>query len=171
MFTTPSAATVTTWTTASTVAAGIHTVTVAPTGTTNRLSFQDGTLNGWELLPEDWTGQMKKVIMLNGATEWAFNFVGSASSLATLRYLPLVYMEAGLYQVGFTSYGLAFPTPRAPWGRYFVFDIVNPSKGTNITVTLPADSPAKILDQRFVMNVQGAFNIPESAAGCNVEMD
>ncbi|KAJ4328728.1 hypothetical protein N0V84_000727 [Fusarium piperis] len=167
VFTTPSAATITTWETVSTAAAEIRTVTVAPMGTTNRLSFQDGTMNGWELLPETWLGQMKKVTMSNGATEWSFNFVPKDNSLATLRYLPLVYMEAGRYQAGFTSYGLAFPAPRAPWGRYFVFDIANPSKGTNITVTLPTDSPPKVLNQRIVMNVQSAFDIPESAAGYN----
>ncbi|RMJ20094.1 hypothetical protein CDV36_000299 [Fusarium kuroshium] len=164
VFTTPSPATVTTWTTVSTAAAGVETVTVAPTGTTNRLSFQNGTMNGWELLPSTWPGEMRKVTV-NGATEWSFNFHPIDNSLATLRYLPLVYMEAGRYQAGFTSYLLAFPAPIGPWGRFFVFDIVNPSKGTNITVTLPQNAGKKILNGRIVTNVQSAFDIPESAAG------
>ncbi|KAJ4255120.1 hypothetical protein NW757_004622 [Fusarium falciforme] len=164
VFTTPSPATITTWTTVSTAAAGIQTVTVAPTGTTNRLSFQNGTMNGWELLPETWPGEMRKNT-INGGTEWSFNFFPVDNSLATLRYLPLVYMEAGRYQAGFTSYLLSFPAPTGPWGQYFAFDIVNPTKGTNITVTFPPISPKKVLNGRLVTSIQNTVDIPESAAG------
>ncbi|KAM0420468.1 hypothetical protein ACHAPT_011760 [Fusarium lateritium] len=162
VFIAPSATT-TTWTTVSTATSGVQTVTVGPPGSVNRISsstFQDGTLNGWELVPDTWKGAMRGT-----ASDWVFALSGTGEGLGTLRFLQPIYLEAGRYRALFTAPILAFPSPSGPWGQYIVYDIANPTKGTNITVTFAAISPKKVYNGKLVIWVEKEFEIPESAAG------
>ncbi|KAM5343396.1 hypothetical protein ACJ41O_011933 [Fusarium nematophilum] len=170
-YTTPSA-TETVWATVSTATTGgVSTVTVGPPAPTNRIingNFADGSDSGWELIPSTWVGE---VSLWNVNTTpnptWAYGVTGIADTTGRLRQVEPIYLESGRYQVGLVASLLKFPHSTADWGKYAVFDVVNPVKGTTITVPFPTNAVKEIISGNFGIRVEVRFDVSEDAAGWN----
>ncbi|KAH6887010.1 hypothetical protein B0T10DRAFT_575435 [Thelonectria olida] len=176
VYTTPSA-TVTTWTTIRTgTTGGVFTVTVGPPYPTNRIingDFEIGNADGWQLVPESWQGQIStwNVSPLVTGTK-SYSVTGSGNSIGVLRQVEPIYLEAGRYNFGLTSSVLLFPNTVTGWGLSAVLDIINPTTGTNLTISLlPSEMGATrqiIRESRtWAVPMKRWFDIPENAAGYN----
>lgn len=158
----------TSWTTVSTATTGgVFTVTVGPPSGTNRIingDFETKNADGWELIPESWTGQV-----ITGSLDSEYKVTGSGDSIGRLRQTLPIYLESGLYRFGLRASVLLFPWPSTAWGAYAVLELVNPTTGTNLTVTLPPTSTKQIdvATRSFFHKVEQNFEVPENVTGYN----
>ncbi|KAF4433746.1 carbohydrate binding domain-containing protein [Fusarium austroafricanum] len=162
--------TVTSWETVSTATSGgTLTVTVPPVGI-NRLingDFETGDASGWKLSPESWSGTVVIWrVAQNSLGPLAYEITGSEGSLGTLSQVKPIYLEAGRYDIGFQAPPAKFPRNTDSWAHVSEFDIINPVKGTNITIRF-GGSKAMASGGRIVIPVDGWFDVSDDVAGYN----
>ncbi|KAH7126146.1 hypothetical protein EDB81DRAFT_951507 [Dactylonectria macrodidyma] len=161
---------VTSWETILTATTGgVHTATVGPPSTVNRIvngNFETGNADGWKLEPESWQGAMSSWNAAPSSGSWSFVVTSSGDSLGSLRQVQPIYLEAGQYVLTIYSNLLLFPQSTAGWGAAAVFEILNPTTGTNTTLTLNV-GVKKVMDKKFVVYFTRSVVITEEAAGFN----
>ncbi|KAH7136726.1 hypothetical protein B0J13DRAFT_677569 [Dactylonectria estremocensis] len=163
-------AVVTSWETVLTATTGgVYTATVGPPSTVNRIvngDFETGNANGWELVPASWQGTVSSWNAAPSSGSWSYLVTGSSDSLGLLRQVQPIYLEAGQYVLTIFSNVLLFPQATAGWGSAAVFEILNPTAGTNTTLTLNV-GVKKVMDKKFVIYFTRSVVITEEAAGFN----
>ncbi|KAF4463911.1 PAN domain-containing [Fusarium albosuccineum] len=167
-YTTP-LATITAWETIYTAtSSGVLTATVAPPSV-NRLingDFETGTLEGWQLVPDSWKGQMSNWnVAPVGQGNWSLQVLGSAdNSLGSLLQIKPIYLESGKYRVKTRSTPFKFPMNTDAWRNTVVFEAVNLDRGTNITVKY-GGGKVQVIGRAIAVPFQQDFDIPKEAAG------
>lgn len=158
-------ATVTSWETVSTATtSGTFTVTVLPTAV-NRLvngDFETGDSTGWELSPESWKGEVWKSSY--STSPWMYIVNGAEGSLATLRQVKPVYLEAGSYEIGLYAPPARYPLNSAYWEEVVTFELTNSAQKTTITPKFGGGKAAAAFG-RIVIQLRATFDVPVSGEG------